>query len=102
MQSFEPFEERGVIGPGFASEALLAGSALLTKHADLDGIWAVWDVPAEGVIAALRTAGRSDLAVVTIDLGQPVAIELASGGVVKGLGSQRPFDQGVTEAKLAG
>lgn len=95
-------EERGVIGPDFAGEAMLAGSAMLTKHADLDGIWPVWDVPTEGVLAAARTAGRTDLAVTTVDLGEPVAISIASGGMVKGLGSQRPFDQGVTEARLAG
>jgi ribose transport system substrate-binding protein len=75
---------------------------MLTEHADLSGVWAVWDVPAEGVLAAARTAGRNDLVITTIDLGEPVAIELASGGMVKGLGAQRPFDQGVTEAKLAG
>lgn len=95
-------EERGVIGPDFAGEALQAASAMLTKRTDLAGIWAVWDVPAEGVVSATRTANRGDLAVTTIDLGEPMAIEIASGGVVKGLGSQRPFDQGVTEAKLAG
>lgn len=101
-KDIEIVEEQGVIGPGFASEALLAASAMLVEHADLNGIWAVWDVPAEGVLAATRTVGRSDLVVTTIDLGEPVAISIASGGVVKGLGSQRPFDQGVTEAKLAG
>jgi ribose transport system substrate-binding protein len=31
-----------------------------------------------------------------------VALELARGGIVKGLGAQRPFDHGVTEATLAG
>ena len=76
---------------------------MLTRNADLNGIWAVWDVPAEGVINAIRTAGReNDVVVTTIDLGQNVAISLAQGGIVKGLGAQRPFDQGVTEAKLAG
>jgi ribose transport system substrate-binding protein len=59
--------------------------------------------PAEGVINAIRTAGReNDVVVTTIDLGQNVAISLAQGGIVKGLGAQRPFDQGVTEAILAG
>ena len=48
-------------------------------------------------------AGReNDVVVTTIDLGQNVAISLAQGGIVKGLGAQRPFDQGVTEAILAG
>jgi ribose transport system substrate-binding protein len=76
---------------------------MLTKHADLNGIWAVWDVPAEGVVNAIRTAGHeADVIVTTIDLGQNVAISIAQNGIVKGLGAQRPFDQGVTEAKLAG
>ncbi len=99
----EIVEEQGIGGPDFAGDADKAASAMLTKHADLDGIWAVWDVPAEGVVNAVRTAGReNDVVVTTIDLGQNVAISIAQGGIVKGLGAQRPFDQGVTEAKLAG
>ncbi len=96
-------EEQGIAGPDFAGDGDKVASAMLTKHADLDGIWAVWDVPAEGVVNAIRTAGReSDVIVTTIDLGQNVAISIAKGGIIKGLGAQRPFDQGVTEAKLAG
>ena len=75
---------------------------MLTSNPDLKGIWAVWDVPAEGVISAARAAGRDDLVITTIDLGENVAINMAQGGFVKGLGAQRPFDQGVTEAMLAG
>jgi ribose transport system substrate-binding protein len=101
-EDIEIVEEQGIGGPDFAGQAEEAASAMLTEYADLNGIWAVWDVPAEGVVAAARTAGRNDLVVTTIDLGQPVAIEIASGGIVKGLGAQVPFDQGVTEAKLAG
>jgi ribose transport system substrate-binding protein len=60
-------------------------------------------VPAEGVVTAIRTAGReADVIVTTIDLGQNVAVSIAQDGIVKGLGAQRPFDQGVTEALLAG
>jgi ribose transport system substrate-binding protein len=39
--------------------------------------------------------------ITTEDLGPNVAIALASGELVAGLGAQRPFDQGVTEATLA-
>jgi ribose transport system substrate-binding protein len=95
-------EEQGVGGPDFPGEADRVASAMLTKHADLNGIWAVWDVPAEGVMSAIRTAGREDVVITTIDLGKTVAAELAQGGLVKGIGAQRPFDQGVTEAMLAG
>lgn len=98
----EIVEEQGIAGPDFAGDAEKAASAMLTKHADLNGIWAVWDAPAEGVMAAIRSAAREDVIVTTIDLGKTVAIEIARDGIVKGLGAQRPYDQGVTEAMLAG
>ena len=94
--------EQGIGGPDFTGDAEKVASAMLTSNSDLSGIWAVWDVPAEGVISAARTAGNDDLVVTTIDLGENVAIDMARGGFVKGLGAQRPFDQGVAEATLAG
>jgi ribose transport system substrate-binding protein len=94
--------EQGIGGPDFSGDAEKAASAILVANPKVKGIWAVWDVPAEGVISAARTAGRDDLVITTCDLGENVAIDMASGGFVKGLGAQRPFDQGVTEAKLAG
>jgi len=98
----EIVEEQGITGPDFAGDAEKAASAMVTKHADLKGIWAVWDVPAEGVLASARAMGRVDLIITTIDLGLNVAVEIAQDGMVKGLGAQRPYDQGVTEAILAG
>ncbi len=98
----EIVDEQGIGGPDFTGDAEKVASAMLTSNPDLDGIWAVWDVPAEGVISAARVAGRDDLIITTIDLGENVAINMAQGGFVKGLGAQRPFDQGVAEAMLAG
>lgn len=95
-------EEQGIGGPDFSGNAEQAATAMLTAHPNLNGIWAVWDVPAEGVIAAARTAGNNDLIITTCDLGVNVAIDMASKGFVKGLGAQRPFDQGLTETRLAG
>lgn len=94
--------EQGIGGPDFSGDADKAASAMLTSNPNLNGIWAVWDVPAEGVISAARVAGRDDLIITTCDLGENVAISMAQGGFVKGLGAQRPYSQGVTEAKLAG
>jgi ribose transport system substrate-binding protein len=94
--------EQGIGGPDFTGDAEKVASAMLTSRSDIDGIWAVWDVPAEGVISAARVAGRNDLIITTIDLGENVAINMAQGGFIKGLGAQRPFDQGVAEAMLAG
>ncbi|MBV8592485.1 MAG: substrate-binding domain-containing protein [Acetobacteraceae bacterium] len=94
--------EEGITGPDFAREAARATETMLRAHPSLKGIWAVWDVPAEGVIAAARAAGRNDLVVTTIDLGRNVALEMARGGLIKGVAAQRVFDQGVTEGILAG
>jgi ribose transport system substrate-binding protein len=94
--------EQGIGGPDFTGDAEKAAGAMLTKNRKLKGIWAVWDVPAEGVMAAARAAGRDDLIVTTVDLGTNVAISMAKNGFIKGLGAQRPYDQGVTEALLAG
>ncbi len=93
--------EQGIAGPDFAGDAQAAANAMLTKNPDLAGIWAVWDVPAEGVMAAARAGGRTDLKIATQDLGLNVAIALAKNELLVGLGAQRPFEQGVTEARLA-
>ncbi|GER68342.1 sugar ABC transporter substrate-binding protein [Weizmannia acidilactici] len=78
-------------------------SGMLTKNPNLDGIFVVWDVPAEGALAAARTAGKQDLVITTCDLGTNVALEMAQkNGIVKGLGAQLPYDQGISEAILAG
>jgi ribose transport system ATP-binding protein len=94
--------EGAVSGPDFLAQADVVASALLASHPALAGIWAVWDVPAEGVIAAARRAGRGDLRIVTHDLGANVAAEMARGGLIVGIAAQRCYDQGVTEALLAG
>lgn len=89
----------GITDPNKGEEV---ASAMLTRHPDIDGIFAPWDVPAEGVMSAARTAGRNDLIVTTVDLGTNVALSIASDGIVRGLGAQLPYDQGVAQAILAG
>jgi ribose transport system substrate-binding protein len=93
--------EQGIAGPDFAGDAQGVANAMLTRNPDLEAIWAVWDVPAEGVLAAARETGRTDIKIATEDLGTNVAIALAKEEMVVGLGAQLPFDQGVTEARLA-
>lgn len=100
--NIEIVAEEGVGGPDFAGEAERVASAMLTRNPNLTGIWGVWDVPTEGIISAARANGRNDLIVTTIDLGLNIAVNMAQGGAVKGLGAQRPYEAGVTEALLAG
>jgi ribose transport system substrate-binding protein len=105
MQDYPGIEivaEQGIREPDFFGDANRAASVMLTTNRSLNGIWAVWDLPAQGVLSAARAAGRNDLVITTIDLGLNVAVEMARNGMVKGLGAQRPYDQGVTEALLAG
>lgn len=89
--------------PDVISNSERAANAMLTEHPDLNAIYAIWDAPAQGVLAAARAHGRgNNLIIATEDLGPEVALNIAQGGDVKDLGAQRPFEQGVTEAKLAG
>jgi ribose transport system substrate-binding protein len=94
-------EKKGIVGPDFAGDAQNVASAMLSKYPDLKGIWAIWDVPAEGVMAAARANGRLDLAITAQDLGKIVALGLARNQLTVGVGAQVPFDQGVTEARVA-
>ncbi|MED4473948.1 MULTISPECIES: substrate-binding domain-containing protein [Bacillaceae] len=88
----------GIAGP---EDGESVASAMLTKNPDIDGMFVVWDVPAEGALAAIRSAGAEDLKVSTIDLGTNVALDIAQDGNIVGLGAQLPYDQGVAEAILA-
>jgi ribose transport system substrate-binding protein len=89
----------GIVGPNDGEKV---ASGLLTKNSDLDGLFVVWDVPAEGALAAARMAGKKDFVITTIDLGTNVGLDIASSGMIKGLGAQLPYDQGISEAILAG
>jgi len=97
--SIKIVERGGIAGPNDGEKV---AAALLTKNPNLKGLFVVWDVPAEGAMAAARNAGRNDLVITTIDLGTTVALEIARDGLIKGLGAQLPYDQGVAEAILAG
>jgi len=94
-------EDEDVNAPDFAGDSEKGVSAILTKHPDVKGIWAFFDVPAEGAKQAVQANGSSQ-PITTVDLGLNVAVDIASGGLIKGLGAQLPYDQGVTEAMLAG
>ncbi|MCP1110686.1 ribose transport system substrate-binding protein [Lachnospiraceae bacterium PM6-15] len=87
---------------GFTDENGCAeiADAMLTQNPNIEAIFAHWDIPAEGVLSALRAAGREDVYLSTIDLGNNIAKEIAEGNVL-GVGAQLPYDQGVAEATLA-
>lgn len=88
--------EQGLADPAAAEEI---ASALLTRHPDLDGIYAPWSAgPADGVLAALRAAGADDVAVVTMDLDTNVSLDLVEGGNIAGIAADEAYNLGRTMA----
>ena len=82
------------------SEAGKVAESFLTANPNIAGLFTEWSGPGLDAASAARAQGK-DLPSVTINLEADVAIELAKGGMIKGLASQVPYDQGITEANAA-
>jgi ribose transport system substrate-binding protein len=74
---------------------------MIQQHPEIKGIYVAWDVAAEGVVEALRAADRSDVKVVTMDLGANNALDMAQGGTYAGTIADMPYEVGAAMAKLA-
>jgi ribose transport system substrate-binding protein len=87
--------EQGMADPADA-EGIAA--AMLTQNPEITAFYVPWAEPAEGVLAAIRAAGRDDVSVVTIDLDTTVALDMAQGGSVVGIAADTPYLLGYTMA----
>ena len=67
----------------------------------MDGVYASWDIPAEGMIASAESVGREDLIITCCDLGDTAAKSIATDGMIRGSGAPRSPEQGEAEALLA-
>jgi ribose transport system substrate-binding protein len=83
--------EQGISDPARAEEL---ASAMLLQNPDLDGIYVTWAEPADGVLAALRSAGNTRTKIVTLDLSEPVALDMVKGGNVVGLVADKAYELG--------
>jgi ribose transport system substrate-binding protein len=92
-------DEAGVADPARAEDI---ANAMITKNPDLDGIYVTWAEPAEGVLSALRNAGNSETKVVTLDLSEPVALDMVQGGNVTALVADEAYELGRALATSAG
>lgn len=72
--------------------------AMLVKYPEIDAIFAPWDIPAEYATASALAAGREDMIITTVDLGQNCGRIIAENGCIKGTGAALPYDQGIAEA----
>ncbi len=77
-------------------------NAMLTQHPDITGMYTAWSVPAEGVVAALRNAGRPDVKVVTHDLDVNLALDMATGGNIAGFAAGPTVEAGRLLGVMAG
>ncbi len=87
--------EQGISDPARAEEL---ANAMLLQNPDLDGIYVTWAEPAEGVLSALRSAGNTKTKVVTLDLSEPVGLDMVKGGNVTALVADKAYELGRTMA----
>jgi ribose transport system substrate-binding protein len=91
--------QAGIADPARAEDI---AHALLVKNPDLDGIYVTWAEPAEGVLAALRSAGNTKTKIVTLDLSEPVALDMVKGGNVAAIVADKAYELGRAMADAAG
>ena len=53
-----------------------------------------WAEPADGVLAALRAGGNTTTKIVTLDLSEPVALDMVKGGNVVGIVADEAYELG--------
>lgn len=66
---------------------------MILEHPGIRALYVSWDRPALLVIKALKALGREDIAVFTTDLDREIAAYMEAG-IVKGMSTQRPYEQG--------
>jgi len=88
---------------GFVREQETAdiAAALILQQPQLQVIYVSWDAAAEGVVEALRAAGRKDIKVITHDLGVNNLLDLAKGGNMLATVADQPYLIGQTMARVA-
>lgn len=90
--------EQGISDPARAEDI---ANAMLIKNPDIGGIYVTWAGPAEGVLAALRANGNKHTKIVTLDLSEPVALDMISGGNVVALIADAAYELGRAMAAAA-
>jgi ribose transport system substrate-binding protein len=89
----------GIADPNRAQDV---AAATLLQHPDLAGAYVMFaQPPGEGVLAALRAAGNTKMKLVTLDLNEPLALDMARGGQTFALIVDRAYDLGQAMARSA-
>jgi ribose transport system substrate-binding protein len=91
--------EQGIADPAKAEEQ---ANAILIKNPDLAGIYVTFSQPpAEGVLSALRNNGNTKAKMVSLDLDEPLAVDMAQGGNTAALVADKAYELGQAMARAA-
>lgn len=90
--------EQGISDPARAEDI---ANAMLLRNPDIGGIYVTWAGPAEGVLAALRSNGNSTTKIVTLDLSEPIALDMVNGGNVAAIVADEAYELGRVMAAAA-
>ena len=78
-KDIEIVAEMGLADPAKAEDVI---NAFMIKNPDLDAVYVTWAEPAEFVLAALRNGGNTHTKIVTLDLSEPLALDMVKDGNV--------------------
>jgi len=91
--------KQGIADPNKAQEQ---ANAILLKNPNLSGVYVTFSQPpAEGVLAALRANGNTSTKVVSLDLDEPLALDMAKDGNTFALVADKAYELGQAMAKSA-
>jgi ribose transport system substrate-binding protein len=91
--------KQGIADPNRAQDE---ANAVLLKNPHLSGAYVTFSQPpAEGVLAVLRANGNTTTRLVSLDLDEPLAIDMAKGGNTFALVADKAYELGRAMAKSA-
>jgi ribose transport system substrate-binding protein len=91
--------EQGISDP---AQSETEANAMLTQHPNLKGIYVTFGEVAQGVLSALRNNGNTTAKVATMDLQEPLALDMARGGQTAAIAVEGLYDDGVALARATG
>jgi ribose transport system substrate-binding protein len=78
-KDIEIVAEQGLADPTRAEDVI---NAFMLKYPELDAVYVTWAEPAEFVLAALRNNGNMHTKIITLDLSEPLALDMVQDGNV--------------------
>ena len=97
--SIKVVAKQGIADP---NQAQAEANAVLLKNPSLSGVYVTFSQPpAEGVLAALRANGNTTTKLVSLDLDEPLALDMAKGGNTVALIADQAYELGRAMAKAA-